>query len=143
MEGIMAVRLGNDGEDLHREQASTPTVLVIDEDLDEARRYCALLRDKGYEVRCTCSYAEGEACLKDRPVDFVIVSQGSRAFEGRRSVKRAVRTGRKPPVLVLARETDTSCHVEAMLLGASDYLPKSISAEVILEQVTKQTGHPR
>jgi DNA-binding NtrC family response regulator len=133
--------LRSDEENLHREQASKRMVLVVDEDLDEACQYCALLRDAGYEVRCTHSYAEGEACLKDCPVDFVIVGQGSRAFEGRRLVKRAVRKDRKLPVLVLARETDASCHVEAMLLGALDYLPKSVSAEEILEQVTRQTDN--
>jgi hypothetical protein len=47
---------------------------------------CAAPR-KGYPVRRTCSYTEGAACLKEEPVDFVMVSQGIRALEGRRIVK--------------------------------------------------------
>jgi FixJ family two-component response regulator len=136
----MASRLLTDGEDLHGEKSPCQTVLVVDEDFNDACQYCALLRDKGYEVQCRGSYDEGEACLKDRQVGFVIVSQGSRAFEGRRIVKHAVRKNGKPPVLVLARDADMSCYIEAMSLGASDYLQKPVSAQEILEQVTKETS---
>ena len=136
----MASRPSSEGGDLHTEKASNPTVLVVDEDLKEMCEYCALLRDKGYQVRCTCSYTEGAACLQEEPVDFVIVSQGSRAFEGRRVVKRAIQQDRKTPVLVLTRFEDMGCYLEAMHLGASDYLRKPVSAEEILDQVTKHIG---
>jgi two-component system phosphoglycerate transport system response regulator PgtA len=130
----------SDGKDLHGGVSPRQTVLVVDEDFKDARQYCALLRTKGYEVQCRCSYAEGEACLKDQQVGFVIVNQGSRAFEGRRIVKHAVRKNAKAPVLVLTRDADMSCYIEAMSLGASDYLQKPVSPEEILQQVAKYTG---
>ncbi len=122
------------------ERASSPAVLVVDEDPSDSCQYCALLRVNGYQVHCTCSYGEGEACLNERPLDFVIVSQGSRAFEGRRIAKRAVRKDVKVLVLVLARHPDMGCYIEAMSLGASDYWQKPVSPDKILEYVTEQTG---
>ncbi len=122
------------------ERVSSPAVLVVDEDPSDSCQYCALLWVNGYQVHWTCSYAEGEACLNEHPLDFVIVSQASRAFEGRRIVKRAVRKDLKVPVLVLARHPDMGCYIEAMSLGASDYWQKPVGPDKILEYMTKQTG---
>jgi DNA-binding NtrC family response regulator len=68
-------------------------------------------------------------------VDFVVVSQGSPAFEGRCILQRAIEKDRHTPVLVLARSVDMNCYLEAMQLGAFDYLEKPISATEILKLV--------
>jgi FixJ family two-component response regulator len=52
----------------------------------------------------------------------VIVSQGTPAFEGRQLLERALRLRPEVPVLVLARVLDIRCYLEAMELGATDYL---------------------
>jgi DNA-binding response OmpR family regulator len=115
------------------------TVLVVEEDRSDLFRYCALLRRRGYRVCCSCSYAEGEACLDSGPVDFVVVSQGSPAFEGRGVLLRAIEKDRHTPVLVLTRAADMNCYLEAMQLGALDYLEKPVSAGELLKFVATHT----
>jgi DNA-binding NtrC family response regulator len=99
-------------------------VLLVEEGRSDMFQYCALLRRRGYRVCCSCSYAEGEACLANGPVDFVLVSQGSPPFEGRCILQRAIEKDRHTPVLVLTRLADMPCYLEAMQLGAFDYLEK-------------------
>jgi DNA-binding NtrC family response regulator len=71
----------------------------------------------------TCgSYVEALDLFKSEPFDLVIVSQGSCAFEGRLVLERALMMDRKRPVLVVARSLDMGCYLEAMRLGAADYL---------------------
>jgi DNA-binding NtrC family response regulator len=54
--------------------------------------------------------------------DFVMVSQGTPNFEGSCVLKRATEINRSLPVLVVARSLDMGCYLEAMQLGAVDYL---------------------
>jgi DNA-binding NtrC family response regulator len=124
------------------QEATTPKakLLVVDEDLRDMCEYCLMLRERGYEVHCVGSYAEGEACLASEAVDLVIVSQGSAAFEGRCVVERAIEKDRHLPVLVLARSVDMGCYLEAMQLGAFDYLEKPVSASEVLRLVATHVG---
>lgn len=110
-------------------------LLVVDEDVSDICEYCGMLRQHGYDVCCVDSYAEGAACLDSGPVDMVIVSQGSPAFEGKRVLERAIEKDRHKPVLVLARSVDMNCYLEAMQLGACDYLEKPVSAGSLEEFV--------
>jgi len=102
-------------------------VLLVDEDYGDLRHYAEILEQQGYEVRMCASYDEGAQCLDCEPFDFVVVSQGSRAFEGRALVERVVMVDRHIPVLVLARCADMNCYLEAMQLGAVDYLEKPLT----------------
>jgi DNA-binding response OmpR family regulator len=122
-----------------RPESPVGTVLVVEEDRSDLFEHCALLRRQGYRVCCSCSYAEGEACLDGGPVDFVVVSQGSPAFEGRGVLQRAIEKDRHTPVLVLTRAADMNCYLEAMQLGALDYLEKPVSAGELLKFVATHT----
>jgi DNA-binding response OmpR family regulator len=118
-----------------RPELPAGTVLLVEEDRSDMFQYCALLRRRGYRVCCSCSYAEGEACLDSGLVDFVVVSQGSPAFEGRCVLQRAIEKDRHTPVLVLTRAADMNCYLEAMQWGALDYLEKPVSAGELLKLV--------
>jgi len=124
-----------DRKNQRREEPSKAKLLVVDEDVRDVCEYCGMLRQRGYEVHCVRSYAEGAACLDHEPVDMVIVSQGSAAFEGRRVLERAIEKDRHKPVLVLTRSADMNCYLEAMQLGACDYLEKPVSAASLGEFV--------
>jgi DNA-binding NtrC family response regulator len=60
--------------------------------------------------------------------DFIIVSQGSADFEGRGVLERATEIDRRLPVLVVARCLDMHCYLEAIQLGAVDYLAEPVPA---------------
>ena len=102
-------------------------VLLVDEAPDDLAYNSALLQALGCEVLACCSYVEGVRQLDSASWDIVVVSQGSRAFEGRRVLERATVINRKLPVLVLSPFHDMHCYLEAMQLGAVDYLEEPIS----------------
>jgi FixJ family two-component response regulator len=56
--------------------------------------------------------------------DFAIVGQGSASFEGRCVLERAEEVHRNIPIVVVARCLDIHCYLEAMDLGAVDYLER-------------------
>jgi two-component system C4-dicarboxylate transport response regulator DctD len=102
-------------------------VLVVDDDSRDLEYYRSVLLEQGYDVRVTDSYADAERSVRNESYDFVLVGQGSHAFEGRSVVARALELDRQTPVVVLARSLDIGCYLEAMQLGAVDYLEKPLS----------------
>ncbi|MBZ5669397.1 MAG: response regulator [Acidobacteriia bacterium] len=111
-------------------------VLLVDEDGNDLRYYTALLWRLGYVVRPFASYQEAESCLQREPIDFIMVNQGSPAFEARGLVERALARNRRTPVVVLTHCLDMSCYLEAMQLGAVDYLEKPLAPADVEHLVT-------
>jgi DNA-binding NtrC family response regulator len=105
----------------------TGKALLVVEESEALHYYCNLLEGWGYQVRACHSYEEGVCCLGSEVFDFVMVSQGSRQFEGRCVVERAIEIDRHLPVVVVARCLDMTCYLEAMQLGAVDYLAEPVT----------------
>ena len=101
-----------------------PTVLLILEESHDLEIYGTFLRDRGYETLMCTSPSEGINSLETESVSLVIVSQGTPAFEGRQVLERSLQLQPKVPVLVVARVLDMHCYLEAMDLGAIDYLER-------------------
>lgn len=102
--------------------------LVVDECPDGLEYYSALLEAYGYQVRRCTAYGEGVRCLGKEAFNFVIVSQGSPKFEGSCVLKRAIEIDRRLPVLVVTRCLNMDSYIEAMQLGARDYLVEPLNA---------------
>jgi len=101
-------------------------VLLVDEDLRDLQYYATVLLGQGPDVRIVPSYVEGWMALEKEHFDCVILSQGSREFEGRVVLQHAIEIERHLPVLVLTACLDMGCYLEAMQLGAADYLEKPV-----------------
>ena len=110
-------------------------ILLVDEDEGDLRILRLILEGQGYHVLTSTSYDTGVEFLDAEPFDFVLVSQGTQAFEGRTVLDRATQLDRHRPVLVVTRCMDMPCYLEAMQLGAIDYLEKPIPPADLLRFV--------
>jgi DNA-binding NtrC family response regulator len=121
--------LANDKPHLPPSQPCLPRgrVLLVDEDAKDLKYFTTLLGRMGYSVRAFTNYQEAEGCLQHEHFDFVIVSQGSPAFEARPLVEHTLARNRHTPVVVLTRCLEMNCYLEAMQLGAADYLEKPLA----------------
>ncbi len=106
-------------------------MLLVDDDLHDLNYYCGVLRARGCEVVACASHNEALRYLEVGSFEFVVVSQGSCAFEGRCVLERAIEIDRYTPVLVLTRCLSMNCYLDAMQLGAVDYLEKPVPPERI------------
>lgn len=116
-------------------------ILFVDEDLQDLYYLCRVLREQGRDPVPCESYAEAMRHLEVSRFEFVVVSQGSYAFEGRCVLERAIEIDRYTPVLVLTRCHNMNCYLDAMQLGAVDYLEKPIQPEEIARVVGTHLGH--
>jgi len=111
------------------------SVLLVDEDASDLEAFSMLLEKDGYAVRACDNHADALQRLDSEVFDFIILSQGSPAFESRSILRRANEIDRALPVLVLARCHDIGCYLEAIQLGALEYLEKPLPAPELLQFV--------
>jgi DNA-binding NtrC family response regulator len=111
------------------------SVLLVDEVPNDLHAYADILNRQGYQVHTCESVREGECFLRDGSFDLVIVSQGSRGFRWRSLVQRAIGMDRRRPVLVVTDCVDMRSYLDAMWLGATDYLERPRSPEQFLRTV--------
>ncbi len=104
--------------------SSVIRTLLVDEDPSDIRYYYGMLRAVGHKVAIAGSYSEGMSRLEKEGFDLVIVGQGSPAFEGRQVLAHALEINPDTPVLVVARTLDIDCYLEALEMGAVDYLER-------------------
>jgi DNA-binding NtrC family response regulator len=110
-------------------------MLLVDEDPSDIRYYYGMLRAMGHEVVVSESYAGALARLARENFDMAVVSQGSPAFEGREVLARALEINPELPVLVVARTLDIDCYLEAMEMGAADYLERCAAPRDFMRSV--------
>jgi DNA-binding response OmpR family regulator len=102
-------------------------VLLVEEDPKDLGLYASSLEHHGYDVRACSRYSDGVRALERERFDFIVVSQGGPAFEGRLVLEYARMLHRPAPILVVTRCPGMKCYLEAMELGALDYVEKPYS----------------
>jgi DNA-binding NtrC family response regulator len=123
--------------------ARSTKVLLVDEEAGDMKFLRLTLEGQGFEVSTCTNYEAAVLCLETAPFDFVLVSQGSHAFEGRTVLDRAMQLDRHRPVMVVTRCMDMQCYLEAMQMGAIDYLEKPVRPADLLRFVQAHVQHGR
>ncbi|HLY63430.1 MAG TPA: response regulator [Terriglobia bacterium] len=110
-------------------------IFLIGDDPEGPPAYAKTIAALGYDVETCDSYDEGARRIGTEQFDFVIVGQGGAAFKGRRVLEHALHLHRQIPILVVARSLNLHNYLEAMDLGAVDYLerPKPEDVAWVLE----------
>jgi DNA-binding response OmpR family regulator len=112
-----------------------PKLLLVDENPQDLHDYTAMLRHLGYEVKPAGSYTGAVEFLDREAFDLVMVDQGSTDFEGRAVLRRAVEIDHRTPVLVLTGTVSASCCVNALDMGADEYVQKPLTSSEVRELV--------
>jgi DNA-binding NtrC family response regulator len=122
-------------------QCGRSEVLIVDENCDDLNYYSEIIEAQGFRVHRYRSYHEAiYFVLVGRRVDLAVVDQGSSAFEGRVVLQYL---GPLVPFVVLTRSRHMQCYIEAMELGATDYLEKPVSPAHIERALHECLGNGR
>jgi DNA-binding NtrC family response regulator len=108
---------------------SKPLILVADDHADVRQALSLLLRDCGYDVSTAASPAEALSALRQSPPDLILLDLNYRrdttsGVEGLELLKQIRAQHRELPVVILTGWATVSLAVEAMRLGAQDFLEK-------------------
>lgn len=120
-----------------------PYVFVVDGDEEVRRSLRLLLRNLDLEVEDFATAEEALPRILESPPSCLISEVYLRGMSGT-ELQREIRSrGLHLPVIILATHADVPLAVEAMRLGAADFIEKPIIDRLVLAQVRALTSRPR
>jgi DNA-binding NtrC family response regulator len=102
------------------------TVLVVDDEPGVCRAFRRLLERAGHEALIASTAEEGLRVLEAENPDLVFLDVRLPGMSGLGALREIRRAGRDTSVVVMTAHGDVETAVEAMRLGAWDYLPKPL-----------------
>jgi two-component system KDP operon response regulator KdpE len=109
-------------------------ILLVDDEVAIQRAVGPLLRARGYEVDVAGTGADALKTFTDRPPDLIVLDLGLPDLEGT-EVCRRVRAQSAVPILVLSARGAEADKVNALDLGADDYVTKPFGPEELLARI--------
>lgn len=111
-------------------------ILIIDDDRAFRVSTGALLEDEGYQVDTAPGAEEGLRTLRSGRYDLVILDLKMEGRTGLSVLEEMRRTGTSVPVLMLTGYATVDSAVQALKLGADDYLTKPCDYDVLRAKIT-------
>lgn len=110
-------------------------VLVIEDETELRELLGRALRRQGFAVDLCADGDDGLFYAVEYPIDLAIIDLGLPGRSGLEVLREARKADRRFPVLILTARSDWQDKVEALELGADDYLTKPFRMEELLARV--------
>jgi two-component system KDP operon response regulator KdpE len=111
-----------------------PRILLVDDEAAIQRAVGPLLRSRGYDVDIAATGAEALGMFAERPPGLIVLDLGLPDMEGT-EVCRRVRATSEVPIIVLSARGAEADKVNALDLGADDYVTKPFGPEELLARI--------
>jgi two-component system, OmpR family, KDP operon response regulator KdpE len=111
-----------------------PRILLVDDEASIQRAVGPLLRSRGYHVEIAGTGAEALTLAGERTPDLIVLDLGLPDMEGT-EVCRRIRKQSKVPIVVLSARGAEADKVNALDLGADDYVTKPFGPEELLARI--------
>ena len=109
-------------------------ILLVDDEVSIQRAVGPLLRSRGYEVDIAGTGTEALKIVAERTPDLIVLDLGLPDLEGT-EVCRRIRATSKVPIVVLSARGAEADKVNALDLGADDYVTKPFGPEELLARI--------
>jgi two-component system OmpR family response regulator len=110
-------------------------VLLVDDEALFLQTMSKVLRARGYDVGAVGSGVEALEELRFHRYDVVVLDQRMPGMDGIATLARIRKAHRTLPVILLSGHAEVGTAVEAMDLGAVDYLLKPVVVEKLIERM--------
>ncbi len=122
------------------------SVLLVDDEEKILKTLGRALREDGHECVATSSPREAQRLLSLRPFDLMVVDNLMPERTGLELIRDVVGTtpaGERPQILMMTAHATVESAIEAMKLGAMDYLQKPFEVEELLVVARRVLEHQR
>ncbi len=124
------------------EKRESAHILVVEDDADINRLLCTILAGAGYDARAAFSGSEAMLWAEKYEYDLVLLDLMLPGLSGEEFIQR-VRRGRTMPIIVLSAKVSVEDRVNALALGADDFIPKPFDNREVLARVEAQLRRSR
>jgi DNA-binding NtrC family response regulator len=126
-------------------QMTTGSILLVDDEAKILHALANALRDDGHEVVATTSAREAQRLLATRMFDLVVVDNLMPELTGLDLIRElaSVASAEKPQIVMMTAHATVESAIEAMKLGAFDYLQKPFEVDELLVVASRALDHQR
>ncbi len=110
-------------------------LLLVEDDRSLSRSLKAQLEEAGYKVESAAEGREGLYFAREFAIDLAIVDLGLPELSGVELIKQLRADGKDYPILVLTARDRWQDKVEALKIGADDYVVKPFHVEELLARI--------
>ena len=111
---------------------SDPLILIVEDEAAIRLALSGLLKREGYGVAQAANGAEAMSLLSERPYDFILTDLAlGDGLSGMDVLRKAKELHPETPVVMITAHGNEKVAVEAMKLGADDYVPKPFDNDEI------------
>jgi two-component system KDP operon response regulator KdpE len=111
-----------------------PRILLVDDEVSIQRAVGPLLRSRGYDVEVAGTGGQALEMFSERTPALIVLDLGLPDIEGT-EVCRRIRATSQVPIVVLSARGGEADKVNALDLGADDYVTKPFGAEELLARI--------
>jgi two-component system KDP operon response regulator KdpE len=109
-------------------------ILLVDDEVSIQRALGPLLRSRGYDVEMAGTGRDALRIVASHPPDLVVLDLGLPDIEGT-EVCRQVRAASAVPIIVLSARGAETDKVDALELGADDYVTKPFGPDELVARI--------
>ena len=125
---------------------TTGSILLVDDEAKIREALAKALREEGHEVVATGCPREAQQLLARGSFDVLLVDNLMPDLTGLDLIRELVSTSAaadRPPILLMTAHATVESAIEAMKLGALDYLQKPFDVDELLVVVNRALDHQR
>ena len=119
-------------------------ILVVDDEENARIALTKLLANEGFDVDCVANGFEALNYLRQQEVDLIITDINMPEMNGITFLKELNKSFPKSNVIMVTAYGGVESYIEAMNLGAFEYINKPVKIEElksILKKIFKETAH--
>jgi len=129
------------GGAIQRNQTAPLRILVVDDEPDACEAFRRVLEGAGYSAASETSASSALERITTEDFDLVLTDVAMAEMNGLELCRKAVEARPGTPVIVVTGQGSMNTVIEALRIGASDFLVKPIDADTLLRSVARSLRH--
>ena len=112
-----------------------PRVLLVDDEAIFTENVTKLLSSRGYKVEAVNNGASAIAALEEGDFDVMVLDLKMPGMDGIATLRESLKLGQRTEVLILTGHGAVDTAIEALKLGALDYMTKPCEIDELVEKI--------
>ena len=117
-----------------------PRVLLVDDEVVFTENVAKLLLNRGYKVKTVNNGTSAIAALEEDDFDVMVLDLKMPGMDGLTTLKETLKLELHTEVLILTGHGAVDSAIEALKLGALDYMTKPFEIDELVEKIEEAAG---
>lgn len=118
------------------------SILIVEDDITYSMILKTWLTKKGFQVQSASSIARAQKMVESDAIDLILSDLRLPDRDGIDLLKWMREQGRQTPLIIMTGYADIQSAVQAMKLGAQDYVAKPVNPDELLKKMEEALKTP-